>query len=122
IDSDPAEILRVRTYASGNTESVRAAGNRRALGESLVRGELVPRGKFRKPAGRGHGAAAFFDGTTAAERHRLDSHRAHAGTHPDRHAGALAPHARRADVVAGGGGPSRTYHHVWGRTDAGGRR
>ena len=71
-----------------------------ALGEGLVRREAIPRGKF------GNGPDVF-DCAAAAEHHRLDSHRAHARAHADRHAGALAPHARASHAVAAGHGPRR---------------
>ena len=52
---------------------------------------------------------------SAAECDRLDPHRAHARAHPDRHAHALAPHARLPHALAAGHGPCGNRH-------AGGRR
>ena len=51
----------------------------------------------------------------AAERHRHAAHGPRVPAHPDGHADALAPHARRRDAVAAGHGPR-------GHRDADGRR
>ena len=43
---------------------------------------------------------SILDCPAAAEHHRIDSHRAHARAHADRHAGSLASHARAPHALA----------------------
>ena len=73
-------------HAERNSQSLRAATDRAALGETLGGGKTISRG-------REGSRARLFHRHSAAERHRLAAHRPHAGPHRDRYPHALAPHA-----------------------------
>ncbi len=60
------------------------------------------------------GGKSLLHRYSAAQCDWIDSHRAHAGAHADRHADALAPHARLPNALAAGHGP-RGNRHASGR-------